>query len=248
MPTESELVNDLLQSPPAPRAAHRPSIVTVDDIRVDALTCWICQDGTDDLDSDTEEEVVEQAENRVSDASKRSKGRRRKAGRNRRFVHACNCTLVAHERCLLHWINRKSSPAQPAVRCPQCAHPYRLVSPPPTLLSVFERANSHLPRVVWTGVAAVTGTAVGYVCYGYGRLMLRAWMGHEAAEKFAEVRAGLVSEQRRRQAHEEGEKELTPGTSHRSVHRLLSLPRAAHFRPCSITNWSRALSPTGEQA
>lgn len=190
MASEVGHASELLHSPPTPDATRRrPAIVTVDDLK--SKTCWVCQE--DDADSDSEQEVKDLFNDQTGTSKKSKKTGR---GRTDRFVHPCSCILVAHERCLLHWINRKSTPAQPTVKCPQCAHPYRLISPTPSLLHIFERTNSHLSRIVWTGVAALVGTAVGYACYGYGWMTMRVWMGREVSNKLEEARTRRVSEPR----------------------------------------------------
>lgn len=110
-----------------------------------------------------------------------------------RFVHACDCTLVAHETCLSGWIQQQSSlpEAQLPVRCPQCLHAYRLVFPKPLLLSLFERLAP------WATFAANAAGFSAILAGGreYGKLALRVWVGTGAANKFAENTKGnpLVS-------------------------------------------------------
>lgn len=61
------------------------------------------------------------------------------------WVHPCNCTLVAHEKCLLNWI--QSSQEEPArkkkaLKCPQCGTTYELESYNPPLLKFLNNLNA----------------------------------------------------------------------------------------------------------
>jgi uncharacterized protein YbaR (Trm112 family) len=63
------------------------------------------------------------------------------------WVHPCNCTLVAHEKCLLNWI--QSSQEEPsrkkkALKCPQCSATYELESENPRLLKILNNLNGSI--------------------------------------------------------------------------------------------------------
>lgn len=182
MATAATSADDLLHSPPTPNATRRrPAIVTVDDIK--SKTCWICQEG-DEADSEGEQEVDGANNEGVGKSKKSKKRRRRKLDQRRRFVHPCNCTLVAHEACLLTWIKRKTTRAQPTVKCPQCAHPYQLVAPASLLLRAFEQMESGLTKGLALGTAVAACAAAGSIVNWYGELVLRAWVGGEALRQY----------------------------------------------------------------
>lgn len=104
---QQRLLQDLLPSPPAQiRPYLAPSAfwgrqVTVGDLR--NRVCWICQDGDDEQSEEATEKESEQtrtgssisASQPPSSPSSAQAERRKRA--QRRFVHPCKCTLVAHE-------------------------------------------------------------------------------------------------------------------------------------------------------
>lgn len=60
----------------------------------------------------------------------------------RSWVHPCNCTLIAHEECLLQWIQsaqeQRGRLTPTALRCPQCGARYELASANPLLLQFLD--------------------------------------------------------------------------------------------------------------
>ncbi|KAF9516704.1 hypothetical protein BS47DRAFT_626116 [Hydnum rufescens UP504] len=87
------------------------------------------------------------------------------------WIHACSCSLVAHESCLLAWIASAesashSSPSK-ASRCPQCNTKYIIRSRKPLLLRILNRAY-HYATV---GYRAITVCAVisGAFHFYFGR-------------------------------------------------------------------------------
>ena len=60
-------------------------------------------------------------------------------------MHPCKCTLVAHEDCLLDWIQAGESnidkPAASVLKCPQCGFKYKLDSKNPLILMILDNAN-----------------------------------------------------------------------------------------------------------
>jgi len=85
------------------------------------------------------------------------------------WVHPCNCTLVAHEKCLLEWIQsaqgESSERARSALKCPQCGTKYEIETKKPLLLNVFEaidriflRAGKVFTIVSFVGIIGVMGS------------------------------------------------------------------------------------------
>jgi hypothetical protein len=65
----------------------------------------------------------------------------------RTWTHPCKCTLVAHESCLLQWIQTSqgnASRAPNALKCPQCASTYELESDNPIILRILSSGNKSL--------------------------------------------------------------------------------------------------------
>ncbi|KAG6825461.1 hypothetical protein H0H92_003642 [Tricholoma furcatifolium] len=68
----------------------------------------------------------------------------------RAWTHPCTCTLVAHESCLLQWIQASQANverASKALKCPQCGTKYELVSKKPYILHLIGAGNRFLQRV-----------------------------------------------------------------------------------------------------
>lgn len=90
------------------------------------------------------------------------------------FVHPCHCTLVAHERCLLRWID---SGDEARSRCASCGEQYVvMVPPPPFALRVLDAGNTvfnNAEEVVFkasligVGVGLVAGSYIACTAYGY---------------------------------------------------------------------------------
>ena len=78
-------------------------------------------------------------------------------------MHPCKCTLVAHESCLLQWIQtsqQNASRAPNALKCPQCGSIYELESDNPMLLRLLNAGNTSLSL---TGRAVTIASMAGIV-------------------------------------------------------------------------------------
>ncbi|KDQ23993.1 hypothetical protein PLEOSDRAFT_1059171 [Pleurotus ostreatus PC15] len=105
------------------------------------------------------------------------------------WVHPCNCTLVAHEACLLQWIRTAQSDsarAKNALKCPQCGTQYELQSEKSIFLRVFTSVNGTMQFMgrmftVFTmaGIVAVFGTGIYIVSTAYGAYALKEFIGNE---------------------------------------------------------------------
>ena len=85
----------------------------------------------------------------------------------RAWTHPCTCTLIAHESCLLRWIQSSQSTrsrASNALKCPQCGTAYELTSSNPWLLRWLDLGNKGLSmvgRVVSVGSLTVVVVSLG---------------------------------------------------------------------------------------
>ncbi|KAL4253757.1 hypothetical protein ABKN59_002979 [Abortiporus biennis] len=105
------------------------------------------------------------------------------------WVHPCNCTLVAHESCLLTWIQSAqsdSSRAPNALKCPQCGAVYELESENPLPLRILNSLNAVLSasgRVVSIAGLVTVGVSFGlgvYVIFtSYGAYAIQEFLGKE---------------------------------------------------------------------
>jgi hypothetical protein len=73
-----------------------------------------------------------------------------------RFIHACSCSLFAHERCLLDWIaesQRKSRSSyqdeQKPVSCPQCKQVYTLYQQHSSILEFLQRMDRYYAKLAF---------------------------------------------------------------------------------------------------
>jgi E3 ubiquitin-protein ligase DOA10 len=78
-------------------------------------------------------------------------------------VHPCNCTLIAHESCLLEWIKSSQGDRNNnALKCPQCGAKYDMESDNPLPLRLLNGVNKFVSAVCRkTMVIAVICTAGG---------------------------------------------------------------------------------------
>lgn len=153
-----------------PRTLANPVIPTIDHLRVSASDCEICADHANAFHRSNYATSVER---------KRSTAARPCCSNARAYadmvctgpvdppvawVHPCNCTLVAHESCLLNWIRaaqQEPSRAPNALKCPQCNTVYEIESRNPFILRFLNQMSlgaSVVGRIVT--VCGVTGIIV----------------------------------------------------------------------------------------
>jgi hypothetical protein len=111
----------------------------------------------------------------------------------RKWIHPCKCTLIAHESCLLTWIQSaeaSTSRSRNAKKCPQCGTHYEIISDLGGLkglvLRMLDAGNSGL---AWTGrvltIAGFAGASAGavaitiWVLTRYGAWAVRKFFGDE---------------------------------------------------------------------
>ncbi|KAF8174904.1 hypothetical protein BJ912DRAFT_989529 [Pholiota molesta] len=137
-------------------------VPTVKDLRI--KLCYICRE-------------EEKADDPASDDPPRA------------WTHPCNCTLIAHEQCLLKWIQTSqgtASRAPNALKCPQCGTVYEMESENTIVLRGLAFGNKLLQRMgryltVFGAAAAVgvVGTSV-YICLtAYGAWAVKKFIGQE---------------------------------------------------------------------
>ncbi|KAH9893983.1 hypothetical protein C8Q73DRAFT_759979 [Cubamyces lactineus] len=146
-------------------AAQVEWVPTVDDLRV--KTCYICR----------EEEHFDNPEDPP-----------------RAWTHPCSCTLIAHESCLLQWIQsaqQDASRASKALKCPQCGAQYELESDNPLILRVLNTLNGVLSSigkvgtfVGFFGLTASVGFTIYVVSTTYGLFAVKEFLGEEVYNTF----------------------------------------------------------------
>ncbi|KZT03308.1 uncharacterized protein LAESUDRAFT_814789 [Laetiporus sulphureus 93-53] len=107
----------------------------------------------------------------------------------RAWVHPCNCTLVAHESCLLQWIKaaqQDPARARNALKCPQCGATYELESDNPFILRLLDHVNASLSvagKVVsaagLAGIIVSFGFGIYIICTSYGAYAIQEFLGKE---------------------------------------------------------------------
>ncbi|KAJ6464276.1 hypothetical protein C8R47DRAFT_1156279 [Mycena vitilis] len=103
------------------------------------------------------------------------------------WVHPCNCTLVAHESCLLEWIKSSegTSRESAARQCPQCKTPYEVESNNPVVLRFMRAVDKTLASAdVGFYIAGIyfVVRAIYRVHISYGAWALRKYVGDEMFE------------------------------------------------------------------
>jgi hypothetical protein len=105
----------------------------------------------------------------------------------KRWIHPCTCTLIAHEQCLLTWIETKEADTtQNELKCPQCGTKYEIESKKTFLFQVLSTADNFMGRLgrkVTLVAIAVVGGAFGVTMYvlstAYGAYAIRRLVGQE---------------------------------------------------------------------
>lgn len=135
-------------------------VPTVDDLRV--KLCYICRD-EEHYDNPSNPPVA--------------------------WVHPCNCTLVAHEICLLNWIRsaqQDAARAPNALKCPQCGALYKIDSDNPFILRLLNNVSSSVSlagrAVTAFGIVTVVvscGFGVYVMLTSYGAYAVQEFLGKE---------------------------------------------------------------------
>ncbi|GAA6008342.1 hypothetical protein JCM11491_004441 [Sporobolomyces phaffii] len=96
----------------------------------------------------------------------------------RKFVHACDCTLLAHSDCLLEWLSVRP---QSRPECPVCATRIVVRERRSSALVLYRHAVQKLDRL--SVVATVGGLAASawFVASAYGMWALRVFVGDRVA-------------------------------------------------------------------
>lgn len=106
------------------------------------------------------------------------------------WIHACKCSLLAHEDCLLHWISeaqlRSSAngpPSQRSVKCPQCGSPYQLVQPRSILADMYDYVDDKLDSLAIRGAIGIAAVGIGISSGVYGVYATRTFLGRTEANR-----------------------------------------------------------------
>ncbi|OCH92614.1 hypothetical protein OBBRIDRAFT_726388, partial [Obba rivulosa] len=92
------------------------------------------------------------------------------------WVHACRCTLVAHEMCLLRWmysVQQNPSRATNFNRCPQCNTKYELEGDRPLILRVMDSVNNTVSMVMRYSVLGPVAVVVVVAATSVGRVLFQ---------------------------------------------------------------------------
>ncbi|GAA5853050.1 hypothetical protein JCM9279_003795 [Rhodotorula babjevae] len=105
---------------------------------------------------------------------------------SRPYIHACSCTLLAHEQCLLDWLTAQAASPQQhhphPPRCPVCASPIVVREDRNDLLRLYRRLRRNADHA--SLVAAVGGVAASawFVAAAYGAWAVKTFMGDQVAQ------------------------------------------------------------------
>ncbi|KAI9312480.1 hypothetical protein BX666DRAFT_840389 [Dichotomocladium elegans] len=100
------------------------------------------------------------------------------------WAKPCSCTLIAHEQCLLDWISETEKTAPyTAIRCPQCAMPYKIVDTVSTTLRMLWK----VVYIVQIMIPVFTILCVSFTTLitstAYGALTIIMFLGTEQSEQ-----------------------------------------------------------------
>lgn len=112
-------------------------------------------------------------------------------GQPRPWTHPCKCTLIAHESCLLQWIQTaQANPqrAKNALKCAQCGTKYELESEKSLALDIMSAGNRVLQKV--GGMITVVGAAGVMGVMGSGAFVSDLCFGeYECSDVFTGYRS-----------------------------------------------------------
>ncbi len=106
------------------------------------------------------------------------------------WIHPCRCALIAHEACLLDWIQssqtRSEVAAKNATKCPQCGTPYQIESRNPLILRLLSWGNRQMPKlgvaclaIGFVGLVASVTAGIYITCTSYGAYAIKVFFGQE---------------------------------------------------------------------
>ncbi|KAK4050005.1 hypothetical protein OIV83_003829 [Microbotryomycetes sp. JL201] len=106
----------------------------------------------------------------------------RQAGDSRReWVHACECTLVAHSDCLLAWYATDVANKQQQPCCPVCMTPYKVHERHSNALRTYKRWVRRWDKLSTAIAAAGIVGGCHLVLSAYGAFAIRAFAGPDVA-------------------------------------------------------------------
>lgn len=103
----------------------------------------------------------------------------------RKWIHPCKCSLVAHEDCLLHWVqvSKPAASKNMPVSCPQCNTPYTMHQVDFPILNFIERIEAiwtkNVSKLLMVGIGMGSWTLLGL----YGLWSIRQLAGDRLAEQ-----------------------------------------------------------------
>jgi hypothetical protein len=180
-----------LQSNPARQArrasAQEEATTTVDgrtpDLSHDAIEVVELQrqhvlsnDASDEYDPDMRRCWICFEEEKVTDAGLMRAGWRR----------PCGCSLVAHESCLLTWVDESQPHLDRPVRCPQCKQAYRIASRHSWGVAWMARADKLITKALLVTIPIGLAQAFGVTCCYYGQQAMVDVLGPDAFFKLVE--------------------------------------------------------------
>ncbi|GAA5933900.1 hypothetical protein JCM3775_000319 [Rhodotorula graminis] len=104
---------------------------------------------------------------------------------SRPFIHACSCTLVAHEQCLLDWLTAQATSPQQhhphPPRCPVCASPIVVREHRSDLLRLYRRVRRNADNASLVAAVGAVAASAWFVAAAYGAWAVRTFMGDQVA-------------------------------------------------------------------
>lgn len=96
-------------------------------------------------------------------------------GMSTNWRQPCKCTLVAHEECLLTWVDETQKTTAQGVnssrtiRCPQCKEPYNIRSRNSLGVSLMTFVDSWITKGLFATIPLGFLKAIGVTCFYYGQ-------------------------------------------------------------------------------
>ncbi|GAA6006102.1 uncharacterized protein JCM10292_006550 [Rhodotorula paludigena] len=101
---------------------------------------------------------------------------------DRRLVHACSCSLVAHPDCLLAWLTTQAATQAQAPRCPVCAASITVRERTSDALRLYRRLRAQADRASLAVAVGGVAASAWFVAAAYGAWALKVFMGDHVTQ------------------------------------------------------------------
>lgn len=112
----------------------------------------------------------------------------------REWIYPCQCSLICHEECLLHWVFESEQRIKSGeVKCPQCKTPYRVKQWHSATFTVLRKIYQLADQSVPFFMATFGSMAVVVACTAYGAYAVMTLYGPAEGRRLLSNPAGAAT-------------------------------------------------------